>query len=253
MLWNPNFYTFSSYDIQHQHLASMVQTNHHAYQKTLMNDALYGSNDFRMYTFKIKKCSRTKPHDWTACPFAHPAEKAQRRDPRKFRYAGIACPAHRAGTCQRGENCQFAHGIFEYWLHPTRYRTRKCISGLLCDRKVCFFAHTWDEMRFTEAKQHIKFCRYAIGPRVLNDKQFGGGGNRNYYQVAESGMQYPVSAAVSYGGTGGNHAESSTSAIAMNYFENDNNNYGDITDMEYATDFAWIADLITDDEIDQGR
>lgn len=25
------------------------------------------------------------------------------------------------GTCVRGDNCPYAHNVFEYWLHPTRY------------------------------------------------------------------------------------------------------------------------------------
>ncbi len=24
------------------------------------------------------------------------------------------------GTCVRGDNCPYAHNVFEYWLHPTR-------------------------------------------------------------------------------------------------------------------------------------
>lgn len=30
--------------------------------------------------------------DWTTCPFAHPGEKAKRRDPRVHTYTGVACP-----------------------------------------------------------------------------------------------------------------------------------------------------------------
>ena len=28
------------------------------------------------------------------------------------------------GTCRRGDACPFAHGVFECWLHPSRYRTQ---------------------------------------------------------------------------------------------------------------------------------
>lgn len=28
------------------------------------------------------------------------------------------------GTCRRGDACPFAHGVFESWLHPSRYRTQ---------------------------------------------------------------------------------------------------------------------------------
>lgn len=37
-------------------------------------------------------CSKRYVHDWTTCPFAHPQEKARRRDPRIYNYTGIACP-----------------------------------------------------------------------------------------------------------------------------------------------------------------
>ncbi|KAB5573370.1 hypothetical protein DKX38_000564 [Salix brachista] len=37
---------------------------------------------------------------------------------------------------------------FEYWLHPSRYRTRACnAAGLFCQRQVCFFAHTPEQLR----------------------------------------------------------------------------------------------------------
>ncbi len=93
------------------------------------------------------------------------------------------------GCCRRADACPFAHGIFECWMHPSRYRTQvrttqsapraraaSCLSGqrlhccptvsswllqqvvlpdclqmcsevLECKRRVCFFAHTEDELR----------------------------------------------------------------------------------------------------------
>lgn len=38
-------------------------------EETLMSD------EFRMYEFKIRRCSRTRAHDWTECPYTHPGEK----------------------------------------------------------------------------------------------------------------------------------------------------------------------------------
>lgn len=29
-----------------------------------------------------------------------------------------------SGCCRRGDACPFAHGVFECWLHPSRYRTQ---------------------------------------------------------------------------------------------------------------------------------
>ncbi|KAE8654673.1 Zinc finger CCCH domain-containing protein 23 [Hibiscus syriacus] len=90
-------------------------------------------------------------HDWTECPYAHPGEKARRRDPRKYHYSGTACPDFRKGSCRKGDSCEFAHGVFECWLHPGRYRTQPCKDGLGCRRRVCFFAHTPDQLRVVTA------------------------------------------------------------------------------------------------------
>lgn len=107
----------------------------------------YSCDEFRMYEFKIRRCVRGRSHDWTECPYAHPGEKARRRDPRKYHYSGVSCPDFRKGSCSRGEGCEFAHGVFECWLHPSRYRTQPCKDGVRCRRKVCFFAHTPDQLR----------------------------------------------------------------------------------------------------------
>eukprot|EP00878_Enallax_costatus_P011062 GHUV01011554.1.p1 GENE.GHUV01011554.1~~GHUV01011554.1.p1 ORF type:complete len:360 (+),score=142.17 GHUV01011554.1:784-1863(+) len=37
--------------------------------------------------------------------------------------------------------------LFEYWLHPQRYRTQMCRSGEGCQRSLCFFAHSAAELR----------------------------------------------------------------------------------------------------------
>lgn len=107
----------------------------------------YSCDHFRMYEFKVRKCARGRSHDWTECPYAHPGEKARRRDPRKYHYSGTACPDFRKGSCKKGDACEFAHGVFECWLHPARYRTQPCKDGGGCKRRVCFFAHTPDQLR----------------------------------------------------------------------------------------------------------
>ncbi|KAF5743619.1 putative Zinc finger C-x8-C-x5-C-x3-H type family protein [Tripterygium wilfordii] len=131
--------------------------------------AIYSSDEFRMYAYKIKRCTRLRSHDWTECPFAHRGEKAQRRDPLKVSYMAIACPSFREGTCHRGDTCEFAHGVFEYWLHPARYRTRACNANHLCRRKVCFFAHTPEQLR-SETKYK---CHFTYRPRIMNLKSCG--------------------------------------------------------------------------------
>ncbi|KAI3731150.1 hypothetical protein L1987_62333 [Smallanthus sonchifolius] len=112
-----------------------------------INNELYGSDEFRMYTFKVKPCSRAYTHDWTECPFVHPGENARRRDPKKYNYSCVPCPEFRKGSCGHGDACEYAHGVFESWLHPAQYKTRLCKDETGCARKVCFFAHKADELR----------------------------------------------------------------------------------------------------------
>ncbi|XP_052198566.1 zinc finger CCCH domain-containing protein 49-like [Diospyros lotus] len=116
-------------------------------ESDLPSDAYYSSDHFRMFDFKVRKCTRGRSHDWTDCPYAHPGEKARRRDPRKYHYSGTACPEFRKGNCKKGDNCEYAHGVFECWLHPARYRTQPCKDGVSCSRRVCFFAHTPEQLR----------------------------------------------------------------------------------------------------------
>lgn len=112
-----------------------------------ITNSIYSSDEFRMYTFKVRPCSRAYSHDWTECPFVHPGENARRRDPRKYHYRCVPCPDFRKGACRRGDMCQYAHGVFESWLHPAQYRTRLCKDSTACDRRVCFFAHKQEELR----------------------------------------------------------------------------------------------------------
>ncbi|KAL9228662.1 hypothetical protein vseg_004216 [Gypsophila vaccaria] len=112
-----------------------------------IKNGIYGTDEFRMYTFKVKPCSRAYSHDWTECPFVHPGENARRRDPRKYHYSCVPCPEFRKGACPKGDVCEYAHGIFECWLHPAQYRTRLCKDETNCARRVCFFAHKPEELR----------------------------------------------------------------------------------------------------------
>ncbi|KAF8409213.1 hypothetical protein HHK36_005287 [Tetracentron sinense] len=130
----------------------------------------YSSDDFQMYEFKIRRCMRSRSHDWTQCPFSHPGEKARRRDPRRFHYSGNVCADfRRGGSCLRGDACEFAHGVFECWLHPARYRTQACKDGKNCKRKVCFFAHTPRQLR-------VLPLHYSQSHPL----QISSAGNRNY-------------------------------------------------------------------------
>ncbi|XP_057488037.1 zinc finger CCCH domain-containing protein 30-like [Actinidia eriantha] len=112
-----------------------------------IKNSIYSTDEFRMFSFKVRPCSRAYSHDWTECPFVHPGENARRRDPRKYHYSCVPCPDFRKGACRRGDMCEYAHGVFECWLHPAQYRTRLCKDGTNCNRRVCFFAHAPDELR----------------------------------------------------------------------------------------------------------
>lgn len=112
-----------------------------------IKNSMYSTDEFRMYSFKVRPCSRAYSHDWTECPFVHPGENARRRDPRKYHYSCVPCPDFRKGSCRRGDMCEYAHGVFECWLHPAQYRTRLCKDGTGCARRVCFFAHAPEELR----------------------------------------------------------------------------------------------------------
>ncbi|KAH0467639.1 hypothetical protein IEQ34_002672 [Dendrobium chrysotoxum] len=128
----------------------------------------YSCDEFRIYEFKVRRCARGRSHDWTECPYAHPGEKARRRDPRKFHYSGVACPDFRKGSCKRGDACEFAHGVFECWLHPARYRTQPCKDGTACRRRVCFFAHTPEQLRYLPHQKQQRIDSYDGSPLRLD-------------------------------------------------------------------------------------
>lgn len=101
-----------------------------------------------MFCYKILPCKKTFRHDWRVCPFAHGDETAKRRDPRAFKYTGVICPDAKKGrSCPRGDDCPCTHSLFEYWLHPTRFKTEICSRGSRCNRPFCFFAHKQSEIR----------------------------------------------------------------------------------------------------------
>jgi len=105
------------------------------------------TDEFRMYHFKVLPCCRPEAHNWRECPFVHVDETARRRDPRKFSYSSDACPDFRRGSCPHMDACTKAHGVFECWLHPAKYRTKLCKDAGSCTRRVCFFAHGPEQLR----------------------------------------------------------------------------------------------------------
>ncbi|PSC76370.1 Prolyl 4-hydroxylase subunit alpha-2 [Micractinium conductrix] len=117
------------------------------YSTSELNAPEYSTDNFRMFQFKVARCSKRYVHDWRACPFAHPTENARRRDPRMVKYLPIPCPDYKRGICLRGDACNYSHGVYECWLHPAKYRTQLCKEGPNCRRPVCFFAHSVLDLR----------------------------------------------------------------------------------------------------------
>lgn len=115
----------------------------------------YDSDEFRMYQFKIQACPHLGiPHDTAECPYLHPGERARRRDPRVYVYKPLPCPHFRKGNCKWGDACPLAHGVFECWLHPAKYRTELCKEGAKCTRQICFFAHSMHQLRDPVVPSH---------------------------------------------------------------------------------------------------
>ncbi|KAL8139272.1 hypothetical protein V2J09_005293 [Rumex salicifolius] len=148
----------------------------------------FSCDEFRMYEFKVRRCVRGRSHDWTECPFAHPGEKARRRDPRRYHYSGTPCPEFRKGSCKKGDSCEFAHGVFECWLHPARYRTQPCKDGTQCKRRVCFFAHSPDQLRVdSPSPSRLAVLDSVISPPADSPPMSpsGGAGYRSLNSVNE--------------------------------------------------------------------
>lgn len=117
--------------------------------------ALYETDEFRIWSFKVLPCSNRMKHVWQECPFAHPGEHAARRDPCTHAYSSRLCPDMlRAKACPRGDACGMAHSLWEAYLHPARYRMMLCREGPSCTRTVCFFAHSEVELRHPAPTDH---------------------------------------------------------------------------------------------------
>ncbi|KAK3217681.1 hypothetical protein Dsin_011651 [Dipteronia sinensis] len=189
---NFSFYNFGEVPLSGVNLTAKQYNN-------AIDDAIYGSDDFRMFGFKIKRCTKLQSHHWNDCPYAHRGERAQRLDPRKVSYSAILCRSYRTGNCPKGNYCEHSHDLFEYWLHPDRYRTRPCNAGMFCQRKVRFFAHTAEQLR----SEPRLWCHFVYpGTTRGGDRQY----QQQYYQYNDHDV------VKSSGSSGGGHRESVTAA-----------------------------------------
>uniref|UniRef100_A0A383W1P1 C3H1-type domain-containing protein n=1 Tax=Tetradesmus obliquus TaxID=3088 RepID=A0A383W1P1_TETOB len=111
-------------------------------------DDMTRSAEELMAGFKVLPCSLKHWHNWTTCFYLHPSERARRRNPLTHSYAAVMCPdMQKQGSCAKGDACSQCHNLFEYHMHPDRYRTVMCTDGAACQRQFCFFAHNATELR----------------------------------------------------------------------------------------------------------
>ncbi|KAL0447424.1 UNVERIFIED_CONTAM: Zinc finger CCCH domain-containing protein 49 [Sesamum latifolium] len=121
----------------------------------------FSCDNFRMFEFKVKKCALARSHDWTECPFAHPGEKARRRDPRKYHYSGSACPDFRRGACKRGDACASTRTACSSAgsTRPATVRSRARMGSTAGDESASSLT----------LRSNSEFCRTLLAPTPLRD------------------------------------------------------------------------------------
>lgn len=103
-------------------------------------------NDLMMYHFKVHPCPINRHHIWEDCPWTHKGENWRRRVPQT--YSAKPCAYFKTQRkCMNEDSCTFAHGMLETQLHPDYYKTRMCRNLGNCPNRICFFAHSAEELR----------------------------------------------------------------------------------------------------------
>ncbi|KAE8702027.1 Zinc finger CCCH domain-containing protein 24 [Hibiscus syriacus] len=112
-----------------------------------IKNSIYTTDEFRLFSFKIRPCSRAYSHDWTECPFVHPGERMHGEGTLVSTTTAVCLALiSEKGLVDVGICVNMLMEVFECWLHPTQYRTWMCKDGTSCNRRVCFFAHTAEEL-----------------------------------------------------------------------------------------------------------
>lgn len=159
--------------------------------------------------YKVMPCPRACNHDWATCLYAHPNEKARRRSLAEHWHSAIFCVdmLHKS-ECKHGDECNLAHSVFEYWMHPDKFRTKYCKDGADCKRTVCFFAHSPQELRhpgqYTPRAASSSSCSSSPSAFGLPYQSGGscgslGSGNSGLASLTPSSMLSPAA----YGAAGG--------------------------------------------------
>ena len=77
----------------------------------------------------------------------------------------------------QGNQCPYAHGVYERNLHPSKYRTQLCTEGERCSRRVCFFAHSHQQLRMPvgawSLEEAVRARTSELGIRPFNPKNPG--------------------------------------------------------------------------------
>ena len=59
-----------------------------------------------------------------------------------------------------GNDCPWAHGVYEVLLHPMRHRVDLCkdfVQFGVCTRAVCFFAHSPAQQRLPDTETVLRY------------------------------------------------------------------------------------------------
>jgi len=83
---------------------------------------------------------------------------------------GVHPLIQRSCSSSAGDDCPFAHGVYEVLLHPLRYRTELCkdfVQRGFCARDVCFFAHFPSEQRTPDEETMVRYNVLQASRRYL--------------------------------------------------------------------------------------
>ncbi|KAM1625238.1 hypothetical protein ACFXTN_012388 [Malus domestica] len=120
-------------------------------------------DQFRMFEFKVRRCAHGRSYDWTDCPYATRA-----RRPGVATRESTTTPALHALTSARATARRVTRAssltVFSS-AGSTRpgTGTQPCKDGLHCNRRVCFFAHTPEQLRVLPGQS----------PRTQADRDWG--------------------------------------------------------------------------------
>ncbi|GAA0162112.1 hypothetical protein LIER_18279 [Lithospermum erythrorhizon] len=103
-------------------------------------------NETMMNVYKIKRCPNEEPHDLARCLYTHIGD-IYRRDHSLYYPEYCTSKLNHNSVCIMGDRCRFAHGPYEYFYHPGRYRTEYCNFGVDCNTIGCPFVHNSSQFR----------------------------------------------------------------------------------------------------------